>query len=82
MFSPALNSADFDSSLKNQIYTETSSEVINTLHNGTNITTEETSPGQDVSLVSLKSHLDDLKQQLEEVKEQVINGNSIQVIRG
>ena len=82
MFSPAFNSADFDDSLKNQIFTEVSSEVTDIVQNETSITTEETSSGQNLTLSLLKSHLDDLKQQLEEVQEQLKIGNSIQVVRG
>ena len=55
-------------------------DVIDPLQNDTTMVSEES--GQDMSWTLIKSHLDDLKQQLEQIKEQLNNENSIQVIRG
>ena len=82
LFSQALDSADFDDSFNNRTFTLDSSEAIDTTHNETSITTEETNTGQNMTLTLLKAQLDDLKQQLEEVKEQFNSENSIQVIQG
>ena len=70
LFSQALDSANFDDSFDNRTFTEDSLEVVDTTH--------ET---DSVSLTLLKDQLDDLKQQLEQVKEQ-FNSDPIQVITG
>ena len=89
MFSQALDSANFDDSFNNRTFTEDSLEVIDTTHNETNttqndtsITTEETDSGQNMNFTLLKAEMDDLKQQLEQVRELFNSENSIQVIAG
>ena len=81
LFSPASDSAEFDDSFNNRTFTRDSLEVIDTTHNETSITTEEDS-SHSISLPVLEAQLDDLKQQLEQVKEQFNSENFIQVLKG
>ena len=89
MFSQALDSANFDDSFDNRTFTEDSLEVIDTTHNqthttqnDTSITIEDTESGQNMNFTLLHAQLDDLKQQLEQVRELFNSENSIQVIKG
>ena len=56
--------------------------MISTNSTESSLTTEETQADQNSSLTSLKAQFDDLKQQLELVKQQFQDDNTIQVIKG
>ena len=56
--------------------------MISTNSTESSLTTEETQADQNSSLTSLKAQFDDLKQQLELVKQQFQDDNTIQVIEG
>lgn len=56
--------------------------MISTNSTESSLTTEETQADQNLSLTSLKAQFDDLKQQLELVKQQFQDDNTIQVIKG
>ena len=61
---------------------DTTHNQTDSTHNETSITLEETDSGQNMNFTLLKAELDDLKEQLEHVKELFISENSIQVIKG
>ena len=82
LFSQALDSAKFDESFDNRILTQENYEMISTNSTENSLTTEGTQADQNSSFTSLKAQFDDLKQQLELVKEQFQDDNTIQVIKG
>ena len=81
-FSQAPDSAEFDESFDNKILSQENYEVISTNSTESSVTTEETQADQSTSLTLLETQLDDLKQQLEQVKEQFQDNGSIQVVKG